>query len=178
MVSTVDGQGRGNCSPKVWWVPTSYEPPQVLLSLKPETDTAANIDETGFWVLHIPSGWRVREVLHTAKRLPRGENELDDVGLEYEWLEPGPKVPARVPYMPYWPWFVCMSVWKTRTGDHDLYCGQVSLAGGFKPATPEEPKVSKWPMEYVDGIEDVLLHRGANIFRRSSGGDFGVEPYG
>lgn len=181
LVTTVDGHGRGNASPKVWWMPTSYEPPLVLLSLKPETDTAKNIEETGLFCLQIPDCEdfvSTTAVLHTAKPLPRGENELDDVGFHWEWLR-HEKLERPLPYIHSWPWFVCWASWTQVTGDHILVCGQVGLAGGFVPAEYKTEDLDGDSFQsYTGGIGDVLLHRGRNVFMNATRDlQFSVPPY-
>jgi flavin reductase (DIM6/NTAB) family NADH-FMN oxidoreductase RutF len=186
LVSTVDGEGRVNASPKVWWSPTSYSPPMLMLSVKPDTDTRLNIDETGMFVLHLPGGSdieEVRQVLHTAKRLPHGDNELDDVGLKWQWLEHD-ALERPMPYCPQFPWFCCWVTWRTSHGDHELYLAQVGLSGGYEPAELHEDTVEgddrairsfSW---YSGGIGEVLLHRGRNVFvAPESDSQFSVPPY-
>jgi len=187
LVTTVDGHGRGNASPKVWWMPTSYEPPLVLLSLKPESDTARNIAETALFVLHIPSGGDLldttKKVLDTAKPLPHGDNELDDVGIEWEWLEHD-KLERPLPYVSQWPWFCCWVTTMHETGDHVLVTAQVGLAGGFSPAEYDGRRIESFEKVlhdeqwYDGGVGEVLMHRGRNVFNVvMQGNEFSVPPY-
>lgn len=152
LVATFDDEGRVNASPKTWWSPTSYTPPQLILAVKPESDTHANIELTGRWVLHLPPGNRhdvATKVLHTAKKLPRGENELDDVGLSWSWQEHPDMEGWMWPVVDHMPFIACMATSKIEGGDHTVYEGQVVMAG------VENDEL---------GIETVLLHRGQNVF--------------
>lgn len=160
LVTTVDREGRPNASPKSWWTPTSYDPPKMVMALQPGSDTAKNIDQTGTWILHLPTVDVARKVLHTAKKLPHGECELDDVGLPWVWKE-HKMLPHPLPLIDGMPWFICWVMSRFVSGDHVVFEGQVGIAGGFEPTL---------------GIPDVLLHRGRNRFVEL-GDEFDVEPY-
>lgn len=163
LVTTVGNDFTVNASPKSWWSPVSYDPPIVMLSVKPRSDTDRNISETGMFVLHLPYEENAQEVLHTAKPLPYGDNELDDQKIPWEWLD-HERLKLRMPYIPEMPWLCCwvVSVMREHPGflDHNVYLAQVGLSGGFGP----------------EGVEDALLHRGRNEFVRM-GSTFEVEPY-
>lgn len=163
LVATRGEDGSVNASPKSWWTPVSYEPPVVMLSVKPGSDTDRNIRESGLFVLHLPGTMQAQQVLHTAKPLPYGENELDDQKIEWEWLEEN-GLPV-VPYVPWMPWLYCgvVSRMDAQQGlsDHTLYLAKVARAGGFEKGS---------------GVTDVLLHRGRNEFVMA-GDTYQVEPY-
>jgi len=135
-----------------------------MLSVKPDSDTDRNIRETGLFVLHLPTEEMAKSVLHTAKPLPYGDNELDDQGIKWQWLEHD-QLYRSVPYIPEIPWMVC---WVTQSlnahpdhTDHNVYTGQVGLAGGF---------------EEDSGVTDILLHRSRNEFVTTDR-IVTVEPY-
>lgn len=163
LVTTVDKHGRANASPKSWWTPVSYQPPMLVLSVKPESDTAWNLLDTGEFVLHVPQQHFAEKVLHTAKRLPYGECELDDVGLPWEWIdgEDGLKLPCVVTM----PWLRCTGQLLRKAApfddaDHDLWLGTV---------VDYDPQDATW-------TKSVLLHRGRNTFVEV-GDEYTVTPY-
>ncbi len=160
LVTTVSPDGKGNAAPGTWWTPTSYDPPLMVIVRRPESDTALNVQETGTWVMHFPPLGTAKQVLHTAKKLPRGECELDDVGLKYDWFE-HPMLPIPMPVVREFPFVICWATTMMPSGDHLIFEGQVGVAGGFSRA---------------DGVPHVLLHRGVNVFT-SIGREYEVERY-
>lgn len=163
LVTTVGEDGSVNASPKSWWTPISYQPPALVLSVRPDSDTARNIRETGVFVLHLPPQEIAKEVLHTAKRLPYGENELIDQKLDFSMIEHD-RLPRPIPVITDIPWMLCFALSVVNAGDwsdHDVYTAQVVMAGGFNPE---------------EGVEDVLIHRTRNEFMRLCESVM-VEPY-
>ena len=166
LVTTHDGEGNVNASPKTWWTPTSYEPPRLVLAVKPDSDTHLNIEKTGLFALHLPPtiDWQLtQKVFHTAKKLEYGKNELDDVGLAWNWSEHPVASNLKFAAVEGMPWFGCMVHTKYESGDHTVYEGQIVQAAIAREG--EEQKV-----------QSVLLHRGLNKFV-SVGGDYTVERY-
>lgn len=166
LVTTFDQESRVNASPKTWWTPTSYDPPRLVLAVKPESDTAMNIEKVGMFALHLPPDYSdevTRRVLHTAKTLPYGENELDDQELNWRWQSHPEADNIRFATVDGMPWFGCMVATKLVSGDHHLYEAQVVMS-----ATGREGE--------DQAIESVLLHRGQNRFVHM-GDTFEVERY-
>lgn len=165
LVSTHDGEGNVNASPKTWWTPTSYDPPRLILAVKPESDTCMNIEKTGMFALHLPPDPTLRDVtrmvLHTAKPLPYGKNELDDVGLKWGWVTHPDMDKVQFAAIHGMPMFGCMVASKLVSGDHWVYESHVVMT-----ALPETHQQ----------VPSVLLHRGQNRFV-SLGEEYEVERY-
>lgn len=164
LVTTANRNGQGNASPKSWWTPVNYDPPMLILSTKIGSDSERNIEETRYFVLHLPGQETAEKVLHTAKPLPYGENELDDVGLDHEpyHVLESLKIPV-VPAMPHMLCKVISWVPMARKVDHSLWL-----------ATVED-----WRTPGRNGnldVSDVLLHKGRNVFVQV-GAQYEVEPY-
>jgi flavin reductase (DIM6/NTAB) family NADH-FMN oxidoreductase RutF len=155
LTTTLNDDGSPNASPRTWWTPVSYEPPIVVLSVKPQSDTYRNITERKRFALQLPPTKYGEQILHTAKPLPYGENELDDVGLPWEHLSPdGFVVVCGVPY------FLCSVQSSQMVGDHALFFALVIGHGNFNG----------------EGVRDVLVHRSRNVFV-DLGGEREERPY-
>lgn len=159
LVTTVNMHGEGNASPKTWWSPVSYAPAEVMLATKPDSHTTLNIKDNGLFVLHLPPQELAEQVLHTAKPLPYGECELDDVGIEYKYLDLEDK---KLPYVPTIPWAAFTVIAADENfGDHVTWLGRVLEYGGLGSDCE---------------VNDVLLHKGRNTFVQI-GMQYDVEPY-
>lgn len=160
LVTTASVAGEFNASPKSWWTPVNYEPPMLMLSTKTGSDSDVNIDKTRQFILHLPPQSAAQKVLHTAKPLPYGENELDDVQIPYEVYTGRDEL--KIPVVNEWPWMYCtvvVPICVPRDADHSIWLAEVKDWGGY------------------DGeVTEALLHKGRNTFVEV-GQLYDVEPY-
>jgi len=81
-VVTTKYNGVVNAAPVTWFTPCSYEPPRLALATKVESDTSANIRDTGQFVLQTVPFTDAQVVHNLARKLSRGESEVEYEGLE------------------------------------------------------------------------------------------------
>jgi flavin reductase (DIM6/NTAB) family NADH-FMN oxidoreductase RutF len=81
-ISSISAKGEVNLAPYSFFNGCATEPPCVMFSSDGYKHSAANVEETGEFVCNLAS-WELRqEVNLTSATLPRGVNEMAEVGLE------------------------------------------------------------------------------------------------
>jgi flavin reductase (DIM6/NTAB) family NADH-FMN oxidoreductase RutF len=81
-ITSISAKGEVNLAPYSFFNAVSGSPPCVMFSSDGYKDSVANIEETREFVCNLAT-WELRnEVNLTSATLPRGENEMEKVGLE------------------------------------------------------------------------------------------------
>src|SRR3954447_3161854 len=85
-VTTLDAQGRVNLAPFSFFNAFGSNPPVVVFSPTlrrdgTKKDTLLNVETTGEFVVHAAVASLAEKVNLSSKELPRGESEVDYVGL-------------------------------------------------------------------------------------------------
>jgi flavin reductase (DIM6/NTAB) family NADH-FMN oxidoreductase RutF len=82
IITTFDKQGRLNAAPYSLVVPFCESPkqPQVLVNICKYWHTAANIEQTGEFVINYPLAQQFRDIVETGRFYDEGVNELEFTG--------------------------------------------------------------------------------------------------
>ncbi|MFN3603861.1 MAG: flavin reductase family protein [Leptonema sp. (in: bacteria)] len=98
-VLTKNKQETYNLAPFSYFNGISSDPPLVLLSISKKDantkkDTWINIEERDDFVIHIPDEALAEKVNASSKNLPYGVSEIEELGIELEFLDP------KISYLP------------------------------------------------------------------------------
>lgn len=84
-ISTTGPDGSDNLAPYSFFNVVSVDPPIVMFAPGPRpdgpTDTAANVEDSGEFVLNVVTKDFAEAMNETSTTLPRGESEFDHAGL-------------------------------------------------------------------------------------------------
>lgn len=120
-VITTMKEGILNAAPVTWFTPISYDPPLLIVSLKPKTDTAKNITITTEFTLQTVPYKIAQKVHNMAAPYSEDISEPDAVGLKYEKTDLCP-----VPYLvDSLAWFYCKTKSMHLLGDHYQFVAEV-----------------------------------------------------
>lgn len=130
LITTVDKKGRINAAPMSWVTPVESEPPIVIFSTSYESDTYRNVSETQEFVLNLVPEQIKKQMYTCGKSLPRGVNELEKAGLNWELSE---KVkPPRIVECPVN--LECKLDWTHQGPEYVVVAGRVLVAHARKGA--------------------------------------------
>jgi len=124
LVTCVDKSGRANIITLAWSMPTSIDPPMVVISVAPKRLSHGMIEETGEFVVNVPTMGIVRETLFCGRIS----------GTECDKFKEAPltPLPAKKVHSPIIKECVahleCKLVQQIPTGDHTLFVGEVLTA--------------------------------------------------
>ena len=80
-VSTVDAEGRVNLAPFSYFNAFSSRPPIIGFSSEGESDSLANVRETGEFVFNLATAALAQQMNTTSDTFPPGVNEMEQAGL-------------------------------------------------------------------------------------------------
>ena len=81
-ISSISANGEVNLAPYSFFNACATEPPCVMFSSDGYKHSARNVEETGEFVCNLAT-WELREEVNlSSASLPRGVNEMEEVGLE------------------------------------------------------------------------------------------------
>jgi len=124
LVSCIDKTGRGNIITLAWSMPTSIDPPMVVISIAPKRLSHRMIEETGEFVVNVPTMEIVRETLFCGRISGRKCNKFKEAP-----LTPIPAKKVRSPIIKECVAHLeCKLVQQIPTGDHTLFVGEVLTA--------------------------------------------------
>lgn len=121
LITTVNSLKVVNAAPMDFTSPVSFDPPMMMICLKPMIRTYQNIEEKKEFVINILSRQYADEVLRCATRYPNGINKLEQVGLNTfsSVIVKPPRIKeAKI-------WIECKYVDEKSVGDHVAVFGQV-----------------------------------------------------
>jgi len=124
LVSCSDKTGKANVITLAWTMPTSIQPPLLVMSVRPERHSHRLIEETGEFVVNVPSMEIVRQTLYCGRIS----------GSDCDKFETAPLTasPARRVRSPIIKECVahleCKVVETVTTGDHTLFVGEILTA--------------------------------------------------
>jgi len=152
MVTCCDREGRANAITLAWSMPTSFTPPMVAVSIAPTRFSHGLIEETGEFVVNVPTVELMDKVYLVGTRSGRDVDKFKEAG-----LTPRPARKVKPPIIEECiAHLECRVVNSVATGDHTIFIGEVVAAYAEEEAFREKmlnPKVAK-----------PLLHFGANYF--------------
>lgn len=148
LVSCVSKTGRANIITLSWSMPVSHDPQIVAVSIAPKRYSHRLIEETGEFVVNIPTMAIVRQVLYCGSISGRKRDKFRDTG-----LTPLPAKKVRAPLIKECiAHLECKLSQQIRAGDHTLFIGEVVAACVNEGAFAETYDVRKVkPIYDVDG---------------------------
>lgn len=132
LVSCADKTGRSNIITLAWTMPTSISPPLVAISIAPKRYSHELIEETGEFVINVPTVEILKETLFCGRRSGRKVDKFREAKLTQtsaKRVRP-PIIEECVAHLE------CKVVQKMKTGDHTIFIGEVLEAyanEGFDP---------------------------------------------
>jgi len=121
LVSTVDKEGISNAAPVSFVSPVSAEPALVMIALRPERHTLANIWETKDFVLNLPGEEILDKLMICSKAFPKSVSEIKEANLTETKAE---KVKApRIAEC--FGWIECKFSAEYTAGDHQIIIGEI-----------------------------------------------------
>jgi len=148
---TSSSKGKSNVMAVAWIMPVSVNPPILAMSIKSERYTYKLIDESGFFVVNVPSFENEKEVLMCGRKSGR---DVDKFKLAKFTIEPGrcvgvPIIKECVAHLE------CRVSNTFRLGDHILVVGEVCAAYVGKDVFDKMYKLD---------VHHPLLHLGGDTF--------------
>jgi len=151
LVTCADKTGKENVITLAWTMPTSIQPPLLVISVRPERYSHRLIEETGEFVVNIPTMEIVKETLYCGRV---SGSECDKFEATHLTALPARKV--RSPMIKECVAHLeCKLVQTITTGDHTLFVGQILTAYVNEGIFTKTFKVTK--------IKPVF-HMGGNVF--------------
>jgi len=124
LVSCIDKTGKVNVITLAWSMPTSIQPPLLVISVRPERYSHRFIEESGEFVVNIPTMEIVKETLFCGRVSGSECNKFEATRLTAS--------PARMVRSPIIKECVahleCRLVQSITTGDHTLFVGEILTA--------------------------------------------------
>ena len=151
LVSCVGIAGKPNVLPLAWAMPTSHDPALVAISVSPNRYSHGLIEETGEFVVNLPTVDIVKETLACGRASGKNHDKFSETGLT--------PLPARKVKAPIIKECIahleCKLESKFTTGDHTVFVGEVIEAYANKGAFTDKYDIEKVRM---------LFHLGGNVF--------------
>ena len=151
LVSCVDKTGKPNVLPLAWAMPTSRDPALVAISVAPSRYSHALIEETGEFVLNLPTVDIIKETLACGRTSGRDHDKFSETGLT--------PLPARKVKAPIIKECIahleCKLHNQLKAGDHTIFVGEVIEAYANKGVFTDKYNIDEARM---------LYHLGGNVF--------------
>jgi len=151
LVSCVGKAGKPNVLPLAWAMPTSHNPPLVAVSMVSNRYSLTLVEETGEFVVNIPTVDIVNETLVCGRISGRDHDKFSETGLT--------PLPARKVKAPILKECIahleCKLHSQFKTGDHTVFVGKIVEAYADKGVFTDKYDVDKARM---------LYHLGGNVF--------------
>ncbi|MEM4699566.1 MAG: flavin reductase family protein [Candidatus Nezhaarchaeales archaeon] len=152
LVTCCGRDGRANVVTLAWSMPTSFKPPMVAISIAPERFSHRLIEETGEFVVNVPTVELLSKVYLAGTRSGRDVDKFKEAG-----LTPRPAKRVRAPIIDECVAHLeCVVASRLTTGDHTLFVGEVVAAYADEGAFGRRvlnPRVAK-----------PILHYGLDLF--------------
>ncbi len=124
LVSCADNAGKANIITLAWSMPVSIRPPLVAVSIAPRRYSHKLIEETGEFVINIPTIDIVRETLYCGEVSGRNVDKFKAAG-----LTPAPAKIVKVPIIRECVGHLeCKLHQKIPAGDHTIFIGKIVAA--------------------------------------------------
>jgi flavin reductase (DIM6/NTAB) family NADH-FMN oxidoreductase RutF len=151
LVSCVGKNGKINVLPLAWAMPTSRNPPLVATSVAPSRYSHGLIEETGEFVVNLPTVDIIKETLACGRSSGRNHDKFTETCLT--------PIQARKVKAPIVKECVAHLECKLRnqfkTGDHTIFVGEIVEAYANKGVFTDTYNIEKAQM---------LYHLGGNVF--------------
>jgi flavin reductase (DIM6/NTAB) family NADH-FMN oxidoreductase RutF len=124
MVSTKTKDGQNNVLTIAWIIPTSVKPPLIALSIRKERFSYKTIQETGEFVVNIPTFDMAEKVMRAGRISGKDIDKFAELELtpRKAKMVSAPLIEECIAHLE-------CKVWKTvETGDHDIIIGEIMAA--------------------------------------------------
>ncbi len=152
LVTCSDSLGKANIVTLAWSMPTSFNPPMVVIGVSLERHSHKLIQETGEFVINIPTMKIVRKTLLCGRMTGKEYDKFREVHLT--------PVPAKMVNPPIIKECVahleCKLRRKMATGDHTLFVGEVLTAYANEGLFDERFDLEKVKLVYHAGGDDFV----------------------
>jgi len=151
LVSCVDKTGKPNVLPLAWAMPTSRDPALVAISVAPSRYSHALIEETGEFVVNLPTVDRIKETLACGRTSGRDHDKFSETGLTPLSARKvkAPIIKECIAHLE------CKLHSQFETGDHTIFVGEVIEAYANKGVFTDKYNIDEARM---------LYHLGGNVF--------------
>jgi len=124
LVTCIDKTGKANIITLAWSMPTSIDPPMVVISIAPKRYSHKLIEETGEFVVNVPTMKIVKKTLFCGRISGKKCDKFKEAPLT---AAPAKKVrsPIIIECVAH---LECKLVQTISTGDHTLFVGEVVAA--------------------------------------------------
>jgi len=154
LVTSIDKNGKPNALTIAWITPTSYDPPMVALSIRPERYSYGLIKESGEFVVNIPTVDLLKQVTTCGTISGRDIEKLKQAN-----LTPLPARKVKPPILKECiAYLECKVVKEMETGDHILVVGSVVSAYAKQKAFLDK----RYRIESIPLL--LTLQDGPNLF--------------
>lgn len=151
LVSCISKDGKPNIITLAWAMPTSINPPLVAVSIAPRRHSHMLIEESGEFVVNIPTMDILNETLFCGRRSGREHDKFKEAG-----LTPLPSRKVKAPIIKECVAHLeCKLHSKFTTGDHTIFVGEIVEAYANKEVFTEKYDLEKAKM---------IFHLGADEF--------------
>ncbi|MCD6465216.1 flavin reductase family protein [Candidatus Bathyarchaeota archaeon] len=154
LLTCVDEEGRANIITLAWLMPVSINPPLVAVSIAPRRYSHKLIEESGEFVINVPTMELVEETLYCGSVSGRRVDKFKETG-----LTPIPakkvKAPAIKECIAH---LECVVRQKVPAGDHTLFIGEVVAAHVNKDVFDGRFDVKKAKIIYHVGGDEFITH--------------------
>jgi flavin reductase (DIM6/NTAB) family NADH-FMN oxidoreductase RutF len=124
LATCVDEAGKANIITLAWVMPTSVNPPLVVVSIAPRRYSHKLIEETGEFVVNVPTMEIVEQTLFCGRNSGSSVNKFKEAP-----LTPAPAKKVKAPIIKECVAHLeCELVQKVITGDHTLFVGKILAA--------------------------------------------------
>jgi len=152
LVSCIDKTGKANIITLAWAMPTSINPPLVVLSIAPKRHSYRMIEETGEFVVNIPTMEIVNQSLFCGRISGAKVDKFKDAP-----LTPTPAKKVKAPIIKECVAHLeCKLVQKIATGDHTLFVGEILAAYVNKEIFSQTYDVKKAKHIFHMGADDFV----------------------
>jgi flavin reductase (DIM6/NTAB) family NADH-FMN oxidoreductase RutF len=151
LVSCVGKTGKPNVLPLAWAMPTSRDPALIAVSVAPSRYSHALIEETGEFVINLPTLDIVKETLACGRTSGKNHDKFSETG-----LTPLPARKVKAPIVKEClAHLECKLHSQFKTGDHTVFVGEIIEAYANKGVFTDKYDIDKARM---------LFHLGGNVF--------------
>lgn len=151
LVSCIGKNGKPNILPLTWAMPTSHEPAMVAISISPNRHSHRLIEETGEFVINIPTVDIVEETLACGRISGKNHDKFTETGLT-PILARKVKAPIVRECIAH---IECKVRNQFKTGDHTIFVGEIVEATAEKDVFTDRYNIESAKM---------LFHLGGNVF--------------
>jgi len=152
LVSCIDQLGKTNIITLAWSMPTSFDPPMLVISVKRRRYSHKLIRETGEFVVNIPTMDIVKETLFCGRKTGRTHDKFKEACLT--------QMPAKMVKPPIIKECVahleCKLRRKITTGDHTLFVGEILAAYANEGVFNGTFNLKKVKLVYHAGEDDFV----------------------